>query len=241
MRWLHLTVRIFLCAVLTACLSFVALYAYGIVQMRRAERLVAAVSTLPIGEPLRQDSAFYSAELYCGPVGLCYREVGVSSLPLAFLWPRYPATVPRIIPVNWWGVTAQIGSDRNGRVLEKALFVDDGNYRQYYTVQISVIAYTKAFDPCYFPSQFRHPGYRPRREMRSGALLVDVAPDAARQFADRAFHLVLTCLRTRGGCRTPGDIAPDAWHDQAEDVAMFQQDMEQSRKMWDACSMTVLR
>jgi hypothetical protein len=49
--------------------------------------------------------------------------------------------------------------------------------------------------------------------MRTGALAVDISPDADQILIHRAFDIRLECLNSMRGCKTPGDIAPDAWQD----------------------------
>jgi hypothetical protein len=108
---------------------------------------------------------------------------------------------------------AVIRLDANGNVLEKGLGIDDGQYSQFVTVWISVRKNARLFDPCAHPSVATHLGYLPFQVHPSGALEVDVSPDANQSLIRRAFDVRLECLNSVGGCKTPGDIAPAAWQD----------------------------
>src|SRR5262249_55673386 len=114
---------------------------------------------------------------------------------------------------KWWGVLARVAFDRNGNVLEKSLGIDDGRHHQGAAVEITVRENAGLFNPCEHPGVLGHLGYLPYRAMRTGTLVVDVSPGADPNLTHRAFDVHLDCLAGIRGCRTPGDIAPAAWHD----------------------------
>lgn len=187
------------------------LFLYGFLQLRRARRLVRAVEELRVGAPIPKRTEADFRNLRCITDWDCH--TGVSNLPFAdfFATPRW--LPPRLTPADWWGVFARIVLDANGNVLEKGLAIDDGQYHQSMTVWIDMRKDARLFDPCEHPGVANHLGYLPYRTMRTGALAVDISPDADQILIHRAFDIRLECLNSIRGCKTPGDIAPAAWQD----------------------------
>jgi len=210
--------RLFIIFLLVVIAFYSALYMYGLVQLRRARQVVASVKQLRVGS-FQLDRPFGTSELHCTPDQRCY--VLISNLPFVEFWDRRGIhVVPPLFPWGWWNVLAQLGFDNAGRVTDKELGIDNGRYHQFGMVGISVRDDAALNDPCHHPAIALHPGYFPRREMRTGALLIDVSKTAAQPFIDRAFDIHLDCLNTVRGCTTPGDVAPSAWNDiySAKDV-----------------------
>jgi hypothetical protein len=220
---------------LLICVAYVSLYLYGQIQIRRAQTLVDRVAAIPIGQQLSGNARAYFSQHYCDPNGRCRRLKIVSNAPFAtkFLWSGLQRGIrlPRLLPANWWDVGVEIEEDQQGRVLNKWLFANDGRYGQYDTLEVHVnfkfrSSVYRVFDPCLSPSQVRHAGYRPLREMRTGALFIDLAIDTSPDFVERALRLDLSCLNTFRGCKSPAEIAPSAWHDQEQDETVRRQDID---------------
>jgi hypothetical protein len=201
---------------LTLVAAYSALYLYGFLQLRSARRLTKSVEELQIGVPISQQQLRTEfPNLHCTPDRRCYTRL--SNVPFPDMWLSRRAPLPRVMPAHSWYVIAQLGLDPNGSVIDKELGIDDGQYYQFGTVGISVRKDARLFDPCADPSAATYPGYRPRREHRTSALLIDISPDADQSLLRRVFDLHLDCLNSIGGCRTPGDIAPVAWQDTSYD------------------------
>jgi hypothetical protein len=191
--------------------AYSALFLYGFLQLRRARRLVKAVEELQVGAPVPQQRGAEFRNLRCIPDGGCYKSS--SNLPFVDYFASPRGLPPRVALANWWGVMAVIRLDANGNVLEKGLGIDDGRYHQSLAVWLRVRKDARLFDPCNHPGVADHLGYLPYRVMRTGALEVDLSPDANQSLIRRAFDVRLECLNSVGGCKTPGDIAPAAWQD----------------------------
>lgn len=220
---------------LFVCGAYLAIYVYGEVQVIRAQKLVKMVERVQIGQPLRPDELAYFSEQHCDGNGECDHEKLVGNFPFVEAWAA-PKSLPlRFLPAKLWAVGAHIEVSTNGAVRDKFLIVDDGKYRQYPTLEIRVNYDPRAFDVCNSPSQFRHPGYHPRREQRSGALYIDVAKDASAALVSRAFHLHLRCLNTLSGCFNPGSIAPEAWEDQRDDISLYEHDQSVHAAELESC------
>jgi hypothetical protein len=204
--------RLFIIIPLVVIAFYSALYAYGLVQLRRAQQVVGAVAQLRVGsvQPNRPFGTSRVA-LHCTPDRRCY--VGVSNLPFVELWDKRGIHVPRLSPWGWWHVVAQLGFDSAGKVTDKELGIDNGQYHQFGMLGISMREDAALDDPCHHPAIALHPGYFPHREIRTGALLIDLSPTAAQPFIGRAFDIHLDCLNTVRGCTTPEDVAPSAWND----------------------------
>jgi hypothetical protein len=172
--------------------------------------LVKAVEELQVGAPIPRQLQAQFSNLRCVPWG-CYKSL--SNLPFVDFFASPRRLPPKLTLSNWWGVGARVSLDADGNVVEKGLGIDDGRYHQFGTVAISVRKDARLFDPCEHASVAAHLGYLPRREMRTGALLVDLSPDANESLIRRAFDVRLDCLNSIRGCKTPGDIAPAAWQD----------------------------
>lgn len=203
--------RLVISIVLILVVVYAALSLYGVLQLRRARRLVKVVEELPIGVPIPPNSTAELRNLHCVPTWGCYKSV--SNLPILDFFAVPRSLPPRVALSNWWGVLARVALDAKGNVLEKNLAIDDGKYHQGMTAGITVRKDPRLFNPCEHPGVAKHPGYLARREMRTGGLLVDVSPDADLSLLRRAFDLRLDCLNSIRGCESPGDISPDAWHD----------------------------
>lgn len=193
--------------------AFSTLSLYGFFQLRHARRLVKGVADLQIGKPIPNNGQAEFRNLRCISGWGCYK--GVSNLPFMDFFASPRKLPPRMTLSKWWGVLGRIVLDSNGNVLEKSLSIDDGQYHQDGTVGISVREDPLLSNPCEHPGVAGHLGYLPHRAMRTGALLVDLAPDANPTFVHRAFDVHLDCLNSFVGCETPGDIAPAAWQDSA--------------------------
>jgi hypothetical protein len=191
--------------------AYLTLSLYGLLQLRSARRLVKAVEELQVGARIPQQLGAEFRNLHCVPNWGCYKAL--SNLPFVDFFASPRRLPPKVTLSNWWGVIARISFDANGNVLEKSLGIDDGKYHQFGTVGISVRKDARLFDPCDLPRVANHLGYLASREMRTGALLVDVSPDANQSLIHRAFDVRLDCLNSIRGCKTPGDIAPAAWQD----------------------------
>lgn len=203
--------RVLIRIVVIAGAAYLTLSLYGFLQLRRARRLVKAVEELRVGAPIPKRPETDFRNLRCITDWDCH--ISVSNLPFVdfFATPRW--LPPKLTQANWWGVFARIVLDANGNVLEKGLAIDDGHYHQSVTVWIDVQKDARLFDPCDRPGVANHLGYLPYRAMRTGTLVVDLSPDADQILIHRAFDIRLGCLNSIRGCKTPGDIAPDAWQD----------------------------
>ena len=204
--------RLFIIVPLVVIALYSALYLYGLFQLKRARQLVGAVTQLRVGS-LNPNCPFGASRfaLHCTPDQRCY--VWISNLPFVELWDRRGLHVPQLFPWGWWDVVGQLGFDSAGKVTDKELGIDNGQYHQFGMVGISMREDAALDDPCHHPAIALHPGYFPHREMRTGALIVDLSPNAAQTFIDRAFDIHLDCLNTVKGCKTPEGVAPSAWND----------------------------
>jgi hypothetical protein len=203
--------RVLIGIVLIMSAAYLTLSLYGFLQLRRARRLVKAVEELQVGAPIPRQRQAQFSNLRCVPNWGCYKSL--SNLPFVDFFASPRRLPPKLTLSNWWGVIARVSLDADGNVFEKGLGIDDGRYHQFGTVGISVRKDARLFDPCVHPGVATHLGYLPRREMRTGGLLVDLSPDANESLIRRAFDVRLDCLNSVRGCKTPGDIAPDAWQD----------------------------
>lgn len=212
---------------------------YGFLQLRRARRLVRAVEELQIGAPIPKQREAELHNLNCGPDWGVGCHTAVSNLPFVNFF-----AVPRRLPTKltlskWWGVIARVVFDANGNVLWKGLGIDDGQYHQDLAVSIIVRKDARLFNPCEIWSVAKHPGYLPYRAMRTGALVVELSPDANPVLIHRAFDVRLECLNSIRGCKTLGDIAPAAWQDSEYHLEDYQQFYQQWSKgcceQWSGC------
>jgi hypothetical protein len=204
--------RVFVSIAVVIIAFYSALYLYGFFQLRRAGLLVKRVEKLRLGALLpKQPFGTGLRDPYCMSDRRCY--LWVSNLPFAEFWRMRGIRPTGVMPSNWWHVIAQVGFDSSGNVVDKELAIDDGKYHQFGTVEVTVSERAILYHPCVNPIAAMHPGYWPRQEMRTGALLIDVSPNAEQSLIDRSFDLQLDCLNTIKGCKTPGDIAPKAWGD----------------------------
>src|SRR5260370_22664108 len=219
--------RVLIVIALILIAAYSTLSLYGFLQSRRARRLVKAVEELQIGVPIPQQRGAEFRDLHCIPDSGCYKALSNLLFVDFFVSPR--RLPPKVTLSNWWGVIARIGFDANGNVLEKQLGIDDGRYHQSPTIGINMRKDARLFDPCDHPGVATHLGYLPYREMRTGALRVDVSPDANQSLIHRAFDVRLDCLNSILGCQTPGDIAPAAWQD-----SVFR--AEDYQELFESCS-----
>ncbi len=199
--------------------------------------MVASLESVRLGVPLRQQphaTRFHKSRC---EEGVCYAEEDVSNLPGGEnFWRRTFSDIPALLPWKWWTVDAGVKLDSAGNVIEKQLLIDDGKYFQYPTIWLFVGSYPRVFDPCRNAEQIRHPGYRSIREIRSGALWVNLSADADERWVRRAFDLRLNCLNTIRGCRNPGDIAPAAWQDQLDDGKLADSDIANHARVRNLCA-----
>jgi hypothetical protein len=192
-------------AVLALLTSYSVLYTYGRIQLRRARQLVKAIEALKTGVVVsKQQLATNVPGLHCSTKNCNAR---LSNLPAL---DSFSKRLPRVMPSDWWFVGAQIGIDPDGRLDYKQLVIDDGKYYQFGTVEISVFQKNNCA-PNSDVEMCR--AYFPRREMRTGALLIHLASEAPPNLTHRAFDLNLACLNALQGCDSPGDIAPGPWQD----------------------------
>jgi hypothetical protein len=227
-KWLRVTRRVVVVLGLLVCAAYLTLLAYGAVQLRRAQRFVSTLSSVRLGVPFAQQpgaALFTGAECIAG--GSCDVKASFSNVPFTKRWPARERAIPKIAFINWWFVNAAIKLDASGNAVEKRLIVDDGKYYQFPTIWLVELEDDNAFDPCLHVEQTRHPGYRSLREIRTGALWIKVSPSADERFLRRAFDLRLSCLNSLAGCENPGDIAPAAWQDQANDRTLAKTDTAQ--------------
>jgi hypothetical protein len=224
--------RLFISFALILLVAYLMLSLYGVLQLRRAQRLVMAVEELPIGAPIPKQLEGEFHNLSCRPDWGVGCHISVSNLPFVNFFAVPRRLPPRLAPARWWGVIARIVFDANGNVLWKGLGIDDGQYHQDLSVSILVRKDASLFDLCKTWSLAKHPGYLSYRAMRTGALVVEVSPDTNRDLVHRAFDVRLECLNSVRGCKTLGDIAPGAW----QDSLYRPQDYEQFYQQWsDGC------
>lgn len=205
--------RLFISFALILVAAYLMLSLYGLLQLRRARRLVKTVEELPIGAPIPKPLEGEFHNLSCVPDWGVGCHTAVSNLPFVNFFAVGRRLPPRLAPASWWGVIARIVFDANGNVLWKQLGIDDGQYHQDLSVSILVRKDASLFDPCENWSVAKHPGYSSSRAMRTGALVVEISPDTNRDLVHRAFDVRLECLNSIRGCTTLGDIAPAAWQD----------------------------
>jgi hypothetical protein len=137
---------------------------------------------------------------------------------------------PRLTQSNWWGVFARILLDPDGKVIEKALAIDDGRSHQGFTIWIDVREDARLLNPCEHRGVTNHPGYLPYRAMRYGGLVIEISSEAKQKLIHRAFDVHLECLNRIHGCDTPGDIAAAAWQDSFLRAEDYQQPYQQWAK-----------
>jgi hypothetical protein len=217
---LRATRRLLMAFVLFVCAAYAGLTTFSFLQLRRAQALIGEVSAVKLGVPLAQQSVAAKLVEWCYPEIGCQREASFSNLPFAHLLQNRETravSLPNITRPKWWLVGAAIKVDANGNAVEKQVIVDDGKYDRSPTVVVTEGGEPRLSDPCDLPGLFRHPDYYPRQDGRTGALAVAVSPQTMPQFRRRAFALHLKCLNTWRGCKSPTDLAPDAWHDMTED------------------------
>jgi hypothetical protein len=207
--------------------AYLTLFLYGFLQLRRARRLVRAVEELQIGAPIPKQREAEFRNLNCKPDWGVGCHTAVSSLPFVDFFAAPRRLPPKLTLSNWWGVIARIAFDANGNVLWKGLGIDDGQYHQDIAVSILVRKDARLFNPCEIWSAAKHPGYLPYRAMRTGALVVELSPDANPVLIHRAFDVRLECLNSIRGCKTLGDIAPAAWQDSEYHPEEYQQFYQQ--------------
>jgi hypothetical protein len=221
-------VRPFIGFALILVAAYLMLSLYGFLQLRRARRLVKAVEELPIGAPIPKQLEGEFHNLNCKPDWGVGCHTAVSNLPFVDFFAAPRRLPPRLAPSRWWGVIARIAFDANGNVLWKGLGIDDGQYHQDLSVSILVRKDLRLLDPCERWSVAKHLGYLPYRAMRTGALVVEISPDADKMLIHRAFDLRLDCLNSIRGCKALGDIAPKAW----QDSECHPEDLEQFYQQW---------
>jgi hypothetical protein len=235
MGWLRRTRTTALVVVLLLCLTCVPLFVFDVIQLARAKALVAAVESLRIGVPWKeQSSAGVFQEQTCDK-GICREEKIISNLPLVDSWRHRPADMPSFLHGRWWAVAATVTLDPAGKVVQKWLVIDNGKYFQFPIVEIFVASEPLLFDPCHYPNQIRHPGYRSRQENRTGALEINLSPDADEHWVHNAFDLRLNCLDSLKGCKDPSDIAPTAWEDMLHDRKIWESDVANQEQILKSC------
>ena len=220
--------RLFIAFALILVVTYLMLSLYGFLQLGRARRLVKAVEELPIGAPIPKQLEREFHNLNCRPDWGVGCHTSVSNLPFVNFFAAPRRLPPKLTLSNWWGVMARIAFDSNGNVLWKGLIIDDGQYHQDPAVSVIVQKDTSLFDPCEKWSVAKHLGYIAGRAMRTGALRVELSPDADQMLIDRAFDVRLECLNSIRGCKTLGDIAPDAW----QDSEYHPEDYQQFYELW---------
>ncbi len=220
---------------LLVCTAYLALLAYGAFQLTQAQVVVATLRSVRLGAPLGQQPSSVAFHQDVCEEGFCYVEKDVSNLPKADFWGHRSSEIPSLLPWKWWTVSAGVKVDSTGNAVAKWLSIDDGKYFQYPTVRVFVGADPSLFDRCRHAQQIRHPGYRSRREMRTGALYLDLSVDADEQWVDRAFQLRLNCLNTTRGRKDPGDIAPAGWQDQIDDRKLEDSDIANRAREPNSC------
>ena len=219
--------RLFISFALILVAAYLMLSLYGFLQLRRARRLVRAVEELPIGAPIPKQLEGEFHNLSCMPDWGAGCHTAVSNLPFVNFFAVPRKLPPRLAPARWWGVIARIVFDANGNVLWKALGIDDGQYHQDIAASILVRKDARLFNPCEIWSAAKHPGYLTYRAMRTGALVVELSPDANPVLIHRAFDVRLECLNSIRGCKNLGDIAPAAWQDSEYHPEEYQQFYQQ--------------
>lgn len=214
--------------VLILVAAYSTLFLFGFLQLRRARRLVRAVEELQVGAPISKLREADFRNLNCITDRDCH--AAVSNLPFVDFFAAPRRLPPRLTQSNWWGIFARILLDADGRVVEKGLAIDDGQYHQGFTVSIDVRKDARLFDPCEHPGLANHLGYLPYRAMRYGGLVVEISPEANQSLIHRAFDVHLECLNRIQGCKTPGDIAPAAWQDSGFRAEDYQELLKSCRK-----------
>lgn len=234
MSWFRRTRTAALVAVLLLCAACVALFAFHAIQLARAKRLVAAVESLRIGVPWKEQSsaAMFSQQSY---KGISYEVKSLSNLPWLDGGRHRPADMPPFLRGKWWVVRADVMLDSSGKVAQKWLVIDNGKYFQFSTVEILVASEPQLFDPCHDAHETRHPGYRSSTENRTGALSIALSPSADERWVHHAFDLRLNCLDSLKGCKDPGEIAPAAWKDMIDDGKLWESDAANQEQILKSC------
>jgi hypothetical protein len=224
MGWFRRVRTTALVVVLLPCVAGVALFVSDAIQLARAKRLVAAVESLRTGVPWQEQSsgAMFNQQSYDG---ISHEVRSVSNVPWLDFWHHRPADMPAFLQGRWWAVAADVKLDSSGKVVQKWLVIDDGKYFQFPTAEIFVTSESQLFNPCINANQTRHPGYRPRRENRTGALIIDLSPSTNESWVRHAFDLRLNCLNSLKGCKDPSDLAPTAWKDMIDDRTLWESDV----------------
>lgn len=202
------------------CLGF---FAFDWIQLARAKALVAAVESLRIGVPWKEQSSANVFQQNCRE-DICYEDKSVSNFPWLDFWHRRPVDMPSFLRGRWWAVAADVELDPSGKIIRKWLVIDDGKYFQFPTVDIHVTSESQLFSPRIDAHQTRHPGYRSRLENRTGALMLDLSPNADERWVQHTFDLRLNCLNSVKGCKDPSDIAPTAFKDMIDDREFWESD-----------------
>src|ERR1700687_5604113 len=96
-----------LVVVLLLCVTCVALFVFDAIQLARAKALVAAVESLRIGVPWKEQPSATVFQQTCDK-GFCREEKIISNLPLVDSWRHRPADMPSFLHGRWWAV-AQTG------------------------------------------------------------------------------------------------------------------------------------
>ena len=201
-----------------------ALFAFDAIQLARAKALVAAVESLRIGVPWKEQTSANVFQQSCEK-GICYEDKSVSNFPWLDFWHHRSADMPSFLRGRWWVVAADVKLDSSGKVIQTWLAIDDGKYFQFPTVDIHVTSESQLFNPCLDAHQTRHPGYRSRLENRTGALVLDLFPTADERWVHHAFDLGLNCLNSLKGCKDPSEIASTAWKDMMDDRKFWESDV----------------
>ena len=235
MGWFRRARTTALVVVLLLCAACVALVVFDVIQLARAKALIAAFQSLRMGVSWNEQTSAKVFHHSCDPREVCYEEQSISSLPFVDHGRYRSADIPSFLRPRFWAVAASVTRDPAGKVIAKWLMIDDGKYFQFPTISINVASEPRLFDPCLDAHQTRHPGYRSRREQRTGALLLVLSPSADERWIRHAFDLRLDCLGSLRGCKGPSDIASTAWKDMIDDKNFWKTDAASQDRILKSC------